>query len=153
MKWTPAEVLPHSAPMILIDEIIQYTPDQMIATLTVPRDGLFNDAAFNGDVPAWVGIEYMAQTIAAHAGWKARLGGCAPSIGFLLGTRKFETNVSAFCVGTQLVVTVQEVMQAENGMAVFDCQINAEGIEVTARINGFQPKDASIFLNLKSEDR
>lgn len=142
MNWQPFEVLPHAAPMILIDEIIEFSAEQMIAALTVPSAGLFNDAALNGDVPAWVGIEYMAQTVAAHSGWKARLAGCAPSVGFLLGTRKFESNVGAFPAGARLIVTATEVMQGDNGMAVFDCEIRGDGIAVSARINGFQPPEA-----------
>lgn len=137
--WQPFEVLPHAAPMILIDEIIEFSPEKMVTALTIPRAGLFNDPAMNGDVPAWVGIEYMAQTVAAHAGCLARLAGGVPSIGFLLGTRKFDSNVSAFPVGTRLIVSADEVMRGDNGMAVFECRIEGEGIVVSARINGFQP--------------
>ena len=58
-------------------------------------------------VPAWAGVEYMAQTIAAHAGVEARARGEPPAIGFLLGTRAYSTSVEKFPNGSKLTVTVE----------------------------------------------
>ncbi|MBE9607814.1 ApeP family dehydratase [Chitinilyticum piscinae] len=150
MSYTPAEVLPHAAPMILLDRIIAYDADQLEAELTVPAEGLFNDAEMGGAVPAWVGIEYLAQAVAAHDGCHCRDAGISPKIGFLLGSRNYESNVTAFLPGVHLRVRVAEVLRGENGMAVFEGLITGEqdgqAIRVTARINGFQPDDPSVFL-------
>ena len=51
------------------------------------------------DVPAVVGIEYMAQAIAAGAGPSARGKGEAARMGFLLGCRNLTIAVDSFQVG------------------------------------------------------
>ena len=47
-------------------------------------------------VPVWVGIELMAQAIAAHAGLGARREQKPPRAGMLLGTRRFEASAAYF---------------------------------------------------------
>ncbi|WP_410498062.1 hypothetical protein [Chitinibacter sp. S2-10] len=150
-RYLPAQVLPHAAPMILLDEIIEFGDEHLVAALTIPVDGLFNDAALGGAIPAYVAIEYMAQAVAAHDGCRVRAAGEQPKIGFLLGTRAFDCNVPAFAVGTRLTVHVQEVIKGENGMGVFEARVEgtqADGspIRVSARINGFQPPNPHAFL-------
>jgi predicted hotdog family 3-hydroxylacyl-ACP dehydratase len=132
--------------MILLDEILEVDDIRLVAALTVPERGLFNDSAYDGAVPAWVGIEYMAQSVAAHAGYRSRVVGEMPKIGFLLGARLYQSNVSCFPCGTRLIISVEELMQAENGMAVYAASIEADGILVQSRINGFQPSDSESFL-------
>ena len=150
-RYTPAEVLPHAAPMILLDEIIEFDEQNLTAALTVPCDHFFNDAALNGDVPAYVAIEYMAQAVAAPSGCRARARGEVPKIGFLLGTRAFESNVASFKPGTRLTVKCSEVIQGDNGMGVFETTVtgrHSDGSEIvlSARINGFQPPKPEAFL-------
>ncbi|WP_297573157.1 hypothetical protein [uncultured Deefgea sp.] len=149
--YLPHEVLPHAAPMILLDRIIQFDAHSLTAALTVPADSLFNDPILGG-VPAYVAIEYMAQAIAALDGCHARRSGQAPKIGFLLGTRHFASNVPCFKPGTQLTICVNEVIKGDNGMAVFAASVNGvttdgQVIAVNARINGFQPENPSDFLS------
>ncbi|MDX1718325.1 MAG: TSUP family transporter, partial [Anderseniella sp.] len=43
-------------------------------------------------IPAYIGIETMAQCIAVHAGARARVRGFGPPLGFLLGTRLFSSS-------------------------------------------------------------
>ena len=150
--YLPHEVLPHAAPMILLDRILEFDAHSLTAALTVPANGLFNDPALGGAVPAYVAIEYMAQAIAALDGCHVRRTGQAPKIGFLLGTRRFESNVPCFQPGTELTVHVSEVIKGDNGMVVFAATVNGvardeSAIEVTARINGFQPENPSDFLS------
>ncbi len=63
------ELIPHSEPMILIDELVEATSDHASAKVTIREDSMFSNAA--GGVPAWIGIEYMAQTVSAFAGMEA----------------------------------------------------------------------------------
>lgn len=94
IPWPLAELLPHAGDMILIDSISSFDEEQIYTRLTVQPDGLFNLP--DGSLPAWVGIELMAQSVAAFAGCHARQKGNPVELGFLLGTRKFECNVEAF---------------------------------------------------------
>jgi predicted hotdog family 3-hydroxylacyl-ACP dehydratase len=138
-----AELIPHSGKMVLLDRIIEYDEHSLSAELIVRNDGLLgNEKA----VPAWVGIEYMAQTIAAYAGVMAKKAGEPVKLGFLLGTRSYNSNVAEFKVGSRLTVRVKQVIQ-DDTLGVFDCEIygiNHESdqdiqIEVSANLNVYQP--------------
>jgi len=90
------------------------------------------------NVPAWAGIEYMAQAIGAYAGIQAKQAGKPIRLGFLLGTRRYHSNVAGFAIGTRLTVTINKIMQDEQ-LGVFDCRIQGENIDIAANLNVYQP--------------
>ena len=140
------ELLPHSAPMILIDEALDAGDGWATATVRVGEDSLFYQAGLG--VPAWVGIEYMAQTTALYAGICAKQVGADIRIAFLLGTRRYQAVTNYFRLGSLLRISVHEEWQDGN-MAVFDCQIcHHEGGRqlAEARLNVFRPEDPAAFL-------
>ncbi|MFJ2282522.1 hotdog family protein [Pseudomonas sp. NPDC087803] len=147
--WPLAELLPHAGDMILIDRILSFDEEQIHTRLTVKPDGLFNLP--DGSLPAWVGIELMAQSVAAFAGCHARVNGNPVELGFLLGTRKFECNVEAFAAGSELTIHGIRSLEDDNGMGVFECHINAPGIEASARLNVFRPPQPSQYLEQNRE--
>jgi predicted hotdog family 3-hydroxylacyl-ACP dehydratase len=144
IDWPLAELLPHAGDMILIDQVLAFDEEQIHTRLTVAPGGLFNRA--NGDMPAWVGIELMAQTIAAYAGCLARRRGEPVALGFLLGSRKFECNVEHFPAGSQLTLHALRSLQDDNGMGVFECRLTGPGIEAFARLNVFCPPEPAHYL-------
>lgn len=129
------DLIPHSGDMVLLDRIVDYDDRGLTAELAVRGDGLFGDGR---TVPAWVGIEYMAQTVAAYVGMKARQANEPIRMGFLLGTRRYNSNVAAFKTGATLTIRVDKIIQ-DDGLGVFDCRIQGEGVEVTANLNVYQP--------------
>jgi predicted hotdog family 3-hydroxylacyl-ACP dehydratase len=137
--------------MSLLDEIVESEGDRLVARLTVRDDGLFNDPALQGAVPAWVGVEYLAQAAAAHLGVEQRRNGQPPRVGFLLGTRLYTSNVAAFVPGTVLTVSVERSVLAQSGMAAYDGRLEGEGIVATASINTFLPKDASSLQSMLAQ--
>lgn len=130
-----AALIPHSGRMILLDRIIEFDSQGLSAELTVRNDALLGD---EHSVPAWAGIEYMAQAIAAYAGIQSRLAGEPIKLGFLLGTRRYISNVGSFAVGTVLTVQVKNIIQDDN-LGVFDCKIYSTAIEVQANLTVYQP--------------
>ena len=145
IDWPLAELLPHAGDMILIEQILSFDDEQIHTRLTVKPGGLFNRA--DGSLPAWVGIELMAQSVAAYAGCHARARGDAVELGFLLGTRKFECNVEHFPAGTELSIHGVRSLEDDSGMGVFECHITAPGIHATARLNVFRPPQAAQYLH------
>ena len=144
IDWPLAELLPHAGDMILIEQILSFDDEQIHTRLTVKPGGLFNRP--DGSLPAWVGIELMAQSVAAYAGCHARARGDAVELGFLLGTRKFECNVEHFPAGTELTIHGIRSLEDDSGMGVFECHINAPGIHATARLNVYRPPQAAQYL-------
>lgn len=138
--------VPHRGAMLLLDRLLAADDDTAVAEVTVPRDGLFlHDAG----MPSWVGMEYMAQTVAAWAGWRALQKGKAVQIGFLLGSRKYETAQAFFAPGSRLTVSVRCELLGDNGLGMFDCRIEANGGEevATARISVFEPGDGGAHMS------
>ena len=133
-----AELLPHDGNMVLIDRVVDYDQESLVAEVEVRDDGLFGDGK---TIPAWIGIEYMAQTVAAHGGMMCQLAGKPINLGFLLGTRRYTSNISDFTVGTQLTVKVKRIIE-DQGLGVFSCHISGDGIDISAKLNVYQPDKA-----------
>lgn len=140
------QLLPHAAPMILIDRVVAVSEDRLQAELEIRPESLFHNGT---GVGAWVGIEYMAQSIAAWAGYQERIKGGHAKIGFLLGARRYGCSVPEFATGTRLGVSVQLLLQAENGLGSFECRITDLATQqelAQATVSVFQPHDATHYL-------
>lgn len=135
-----AELLPHTGDMIWLDKVLAWDEESATAELTVRGDPLVGDG---NTVPAWTGIEYMAQAIALYAGIEAKRAGEPIRLGFLLGTRRFESNVPVFRIGSMLTVHAEKVMQDEH-LAVFDCRITGDQVNVSAVLNVYQASHETI---------
>lgn len=137
-------LIPHSGSMVLLERVISADQEELCAEVCIRPESLFCSA---GRVGAWVGLEYMAQTIAAYAGYRALLRGEPIKLGFLLGTRRYESSRPTFAVGSVLRVHVRRLLQSENGLGSFECRIeDHEDLVVSATVTVFQPDDASDFL-------
>jgi len=143
-QWPLAELIPHAGDMILIDEILSFDEEQIQTRLTVRPGGLFNRE--DGSIPAWVGIELMAQSVAAYAGYRARTRGENVELGFLLGSRKFECNVDCFPAGSELTIHALRSLQDESGMGIFECRMTGPDIEAFARLNVYCPPQPTKYL-------
>ncbi len=138
--WAPHLMdawVPHRGAMSLLETVEQCNELGIVAVVRVPAEGLFNG---DDGVPAWVGIEYMAQAVAAWSGARARAGGGSPRIGYLLGSRRYEAAVPAFRVGAELRVFAQCELMGDNGLGMFDCRIEQDGrVLANARLSVFEP--------------
>ena len=138
-----AKLLPHKEPMILIDDIVDYSiEDRWLKTcVTIREDSLFYDKELRG-IDSVVGIEYMAQTIGCYAFLRTKQ--TEPKVGFLLGTRLYNNAIEKFELGKTYYIKVMEVFVAE--IYSFECFIyNEENEEIaSATINVYQDIDNNI---------
>lgn len=144
IPWPLAELLPHAGDMILIDQVDSCDDEQIHTRTRVRPGGLFNRA--DGSLPAWVGVELMAQSVAAYAGCRARRNGQPVELGFLLGTRKYECAAESFPAGAELHIHALRSLEDENGMGVFECHLRGPGIHASARLNVYRPPQAAGYL-------
>ncbi len=132
-----ATVLPHKKPMILIDNIVDYSIEEkwLKTCVTIRKDSLFYDTELQG-IDSVIGIEYMAQTIGCYAFFRKELD--EPQIGFLLGTRLYNNAIKKFELGKTYYILVKEFFVAE--IYSFECFIyNDKDEEVaSATINVYQ---------------
>jgi predicted hotdog family 3-hydroxylacyl-ACP dehydratase len=140
--WPPHAMdawVPHRGALSLLDAVERCDDQSIVARVRVPADGLFGTA---DGMPAWVGIEYMAQAVAAWSGARARAGGGSPKIGYLLGSRRYEAAVPAFAIGAELRVLGQCELMGDNGLGMFDCRIECDGrVLASGRLSVFEPPD------------
>ena len=146
-------LIPHAAPMVLLDRVLTADAESMCAEVTIGANTLFCGAQ---GVGAWVGVEYMAQAIAAHAGYAAQLRGDPVKIGFLLGARRYDCSRAWFTVGSVLHVHVKRTLQGDNGLGAFECHIDdahqVDGAPAAkAIITVFQPDNVADFLQSLAE--
>ena len=153
-QWTLEELLPHRPPMILIDAVEDFRPEEKSLTARVavtPEQIFYFDAAEprSAGVPNWVAIEYMAQTCAALAGcWDRHVAPEQPvRPGLLLGTRKLTLDLDRFEAGRTYHVTAVNAF-SDADAASFECAIrdDAGAVVATAVLSAYRPPDLENFL-------
>lgn len=142
----PVESLvPHRGVVLLLDRIVSMDDDRAVAEADLRPDGLF---VRGNAVPAWVGVEYMAQTVAAWAGARARRAGGPVKIGLLLGSRRYEALRPQFPVGACLRIEAECELIGENGLGMFSCRILiGDETVASAKVSVFEPPGGAAFLD------
>ncbi len=141
-------ILPHKEPMILIDDVVDYSLDEkwLKSVVTIREDSMFFDNSLNG-IDSVIGIEYMAQTIGCYAYFRKHLS--EPKVGYLVGTRLYNNAMKTFELGKTYYILVKEVFVAE--IYSFECFIYNEDEEeiASATINIYQDDEnnAGVILN------
>ena len=123
-----AELLPHARPMLLVRRVLSHSPERTACAVEVADSELFR--ASDGRVPAYVGLEYMAQCIAAHGGLLARALGAAPSRGLLVGAKQLALHREWLAADESLEVSARLLGRA-GALASFACELRA-GDELVA---------------------
>ena len=139
------ELLPHRGTMRLVDRLADYAADRAVVEYTPQRTCWYADE--NGDMPAWFGIELMAQAVAAHVAMGKRLAGSPVKLGALLGTRSYRASASRFVAERRLDISAHEVFRDESGLAAYDCLIACNGqVLATSTLKVFEPVDFQAFM-------
>jgi predicted hotdog family 3-hydroxylacyl-ACP dehydratase len=139
------DVLPHRGNMLLIDCLIEFNNESTIAEYSPKSDAWYLDA--EGNMPAWIGIELMAQTVAAHVGVLKRCEGKPQKNGVLVGTRRYRSSIPSFASNVPLRICVAIAYQDPSGLAAYDCNITcSDNILAEATVKVFEPDDFQTFL-------
>lgn len=136
--YPPVEaLLPHSHPMILVDRLASRDGDCITSELEIRPD---SPLVFDGQVPALVAIEYMAQTIGLLTGFESYRKDAPVQVGYLLGTRDMTMKVDHFQVGDKLTVQAKRLF-GEDEIGAFQCTVFQKGEPVvTATLNVYKDK-------------
>lgn len=140
--------LPHTGTMLLLDKIVSWdiSACTLCSEVTITENSLFYDEQ-NSGVPAWVGFEYMAQSIAALSGLHARKDlGQPPKVGFIMSIRNYTTEIPFFPAGQILRIGINQLFN-ENSVVSFDCTITADGKPlVTATVNAIETENPEAIV-------
>ena len=140
------ELVPHRAPMVFLDQVREFTPTRLVATYLPPKGHWCGPAG----LPALMGIEIIAQAIAAHNSLLSRQkdAKAAPTMGVLLGTRRYEATNALFPLEEQIIVIVEEKMQDPSGFGAFEgVLLSAEQVKLaSATVKVFRPPDFRAYM-------
>jgi len=133
--------LPHRAPLLLLDRVMAVSDDSVICEVTVEGAGVL--APFltpQGDLPAWYGVEIMAQTVGVWSGFHARQRGDREiSPGMLLGGRGYRATHPTFAANSTLRVEMRLLMR-DDKLGSFEGEIRSgETLLASGRLNTYQP--------------
>ncbi|MDH3613134.1 MAG: thioester dehydrase [Gammaproteobacteria bacterium] len=120
-----AEFVLHREPMLFLDRLVDIGAEFATCEWRISDD--FELVVPGLGVPAYAGVEYMAQCVAVHAGARARARGFVPPHGYLLGTRHYKCSVAYFEPGVTYQATCQELVRDSQGMGSFACRIELNG--------------------------
>lgn len=143
----PECYLPHRAPMLLLDRVIEIGADHVICEVALDTQGVM--APFLsplGELPVWFGVEIMAQTVGIWSGYHAHQRG-ENSIrpGMLLGGRGYRAIVSAFAARSTLRVEMRLLMR-DDKLGSFDGEIRSNGVVIASgRLNMYQPDEQELM--------
>ncbi|WP_114325579.1 3-hydroxylacyl-ACP dehydratase [Candidatus Colwellia aromaticivorans] len=150
-KYPINELISHREPMILIGGLDDFNNESATCWLDIDEHSAFYQTDKSG-VPAYIGIEYMAQSIAAFAGAKALEQGKPVQIGFLLGSRKYQQTQNYFKNGSHLKVKIVELHKESSGLGVYSCEIlNQECMIASAQVNVFLPPEPQDFVGMSEK--
>ena len=136
--------LRHREPMLLLDRVLCVEPELGVCEWQISPSNRFMVEGLG--VPSYVGIEYMAQCIAVHAGARARVRGDPPPLGFLLGTRQYEARIPYFVEGVTYQASCQQLIRSADGMGSFECKIKQGGrILAEARLAVLEQTDGMML--------
>lgn len=138
------DLIPHKKAMCLIKRVIDWGEDWCQVEVDVADSGAF---MVDGYVPTYVAIEYMAQTVAALAGLRAKAHNKSIQLGLLLGTRLLFSSVDKMKADLTLTVLVKEIFSEDNGMAVYECQLEGEGVSMKSNLNVYQSDKMGELFN------
>jgi predicted hotdog family 3-hydroxylacyl-ACP dehydratase len=139
------DVVPHKGAMSLLRQVIAHDGNVTVCDIEIKPGALFFK---EGRVEAWVGLEYMAQAVAAHAGMDALVHKKPIEVGFLLGTRHADFWTDSYSLGQTLHIEVRHVW-GEGELFCFDCSIAdaSDGRRLAAaQLNVYRPKDIALIL-------
>lgn len=141
------DLIPHRGTLLLVDRVVDFAEATAVAEYTPRRDAWYADEA--GNMPAWIGIELMAQAVAAHVALMKRQQALEPKMGVLLGTRAYRATAASFMAGEPLTIRVNMVLlDATSGLSAYECAIAYAGGEplATAVLKAYEPQDFETFL-------
>jgi predicted hotdog family 3-hydroxylacyl-ACP dehydratase len=118
-----ADYLPHRPPMLLIDEIVEWSEQRAVCRTTIHPDCVF---AIDGAVHPAAMIEFVAQVCAIYVGVRSARAGDPPQVGFIMACREVDFGVERFAVGDELTITATKVF-GQKQLAAFTGTVARDG--------------------------
>jgi predicted hotdog family 3-hydroxylacyl-ACP dehydratase len=150
IRYRVDDLVPHRGGMSLLDTIDDYGTDWLRASVVTRRSSAF---AQDEGIPAWLGIEYMAQAASAFAGIERAQRGMRPTIGLLIGSRYYRAVRTFIPFDTRLDVLATLAMHDAEDFAAYDCTVSAAGsVLAQCTLKAYRPRDLAPLLAEAARD-
>lgn len=127
-----AELVPQRPPMLLLDAVTAASDDTITCVAQIQSD---NPLVREGLLPAAAVLEYMAQTIAALAGLRARAAGLLPALGLVAACRDLDLAVEHLRVGDHVTIDAARVWPPVAGageLAEYTARVTRDGAAIAS---------------------
>lgn len=118
------QLIPHREPMILLDEMLDWSKGRSRCRMTVREEARFVE---KGRLKTPLMIEHMAQAVAVCLGYEAYRGGHGIRVGMIVGCRSFEALVPDARIGETLIVSAEQ-RGANFSVSGFQCQVERDDV-------------------------
>jgi len=118
-----ADYLPHRPPMLLIDDIVEWSELRAVCRTVIRPDCVF---AIAGAVHPAAMIEFVAQVCAIYVGVRSARSGDRPQVGFIMACREVDFAVDRFAVGDELTITADKTF-GQKQLAAFTGTVHRGG--------------------------
>jgi predicted hotdog family 3-hydroxylacyl-ACP dehydratase len=145
MPINAAELLPHAAPMVLLDHILYVDAQRLIGqTLMQPSFPFYSEHG----IAIHIGVEIMAQACGAFVGWHDRQKGGTIRAGLLLSVRNFVAHCAHLPAAGLIESTVESILFGEE-LGVFQCTLSCVGQQMAqAQLSLMRPNSTEAFIAL-----
>ncbi len=103
------ELVPHTAPMLAVDELLHWEPGHATLRLVISDEDLF---VVDGEVDAICALEYMAQGVAACLGQASWVAGDSVRVGMVISCREMNLERTSFRVGEEFTLEAHCVRES-----------------------------------------
>lgn len=118
-------LIPQKSPFVMVDELIDFSPEKIIAGLTISDDNLFSENGFFTE-PGMV--EHMAQSVALHTGCEYFLKNEKAPTGYIGAIKSIEI-IKLPETNTRLQTQVA-ILQEFMGVTLVKIKVFANGKEI-----------------------
>jgi predicted hotdog family 3-hydroxylacyl-ACP dehydratase len=123
---SPDTLLPHAAPMVLIDAILHWD-DNNISCTADSHLAADNPLRQSGVLSVYTGIEYAAQAMAAHAQLTSMAATSVPRKGFLATASKLSAQVRNLDDVAEPLLVELQMIAVNSGSSLYSFVISAGG--------------------------
>ena len=147
-KWPIESILPHRGSMLFLDRVVSYGSDWIVCEADTAKQALF--AQTPKGIPAWFGLEYMCQSIAALEGIKCLEKNASVRLSYVMGSRRICSELSHLPFDETLTIRADTEIRDESAIGVFNCKVfAAERCIMQGMIKGYMPKSPDLILQAR----
>jgi predicted hotdog family 3-hydroxylacyl-ACP dehydratase len=113
------ELVPHQSPVLALEKLTSWEPGHAVGKLTIRADNPFVQ---DGQIDTVMGLEYMAQCVAACLGMEAFQGGGNVRVGMIIACRQMQILEPQLSVGETYTVKA-DCVRGTNSISHFDGEL------------------------------